>query len=61
MLFYMQSRGIDEVKAQELMVRSRIMQLASQIPDDELKKNVERYLDRLYCDRVAECAAPCKS
>ncbi len=60
MLFYMQTRGIDEIKAQELMVRSRVMQLASQIPDDELKKNVERYLDRLYCDRVAECAAPCK-
>ncbi len=58
MLFYMQSRGIDEVKAEELMVRSRIMQLASQIPDDELKKNVERYLDRLYCDRE-NCAAPC--
>ncbi len=54
----MQSRGIDEVKAEELMVRSRIMQLASQIPDDELKKNVERYLDRLYCDRE-NCAAPC--
>ncbi len=58
MLFYMQSRGIDEVKAQELMVRSRIMHLASQIPDDELKKAVERYLDRLYCDRE-NCVAPC--
>ncbi|MBQ9866554.1 MAG: SufD family Fe-S cluster assembly protein [Lachnospiraceae bacterium] len=58
MLFYMQSRGIDEIKAQELMVRSRIMHLASQIPDDELKKAVERYLDRLYCDRE-NCAAPC--
>ena len=58
MLFYMQIRGIDEVKAQELMVRSRIMQLASQIPDDELKKNVERFLDRLYCDRE-NCPSPC--
>ena len=60
MLYYMQSRGIDEIKAQELMLRSRILAMSAQIPDEELQKAVERYLDRLYCERAQEFDAPCK-
>ena len=59
MLFYMQSRGIDEAKAQELMVRARIMEVASRIPDDEIYRQAGYYVDRAYCNRT-DCNGLCK-
>ena len=59
MLFYMQSRGIDEAKAQELMVRARIMEVAARIPDEEIYRQAGYYVDRAYCNRT-DCNGLCK-
>ncbi len=59
MLFYMQSRGIDTAKAQELMVRARIMEVAGRIPDDEIKQAAGLCVDRIYCNRT-DCDGVCR-
>lgn len=59
MLFYMQSRGIDEATAQELMVRARVMEVAARIPDEEIYRQAGYYVDRAYCNRT-DCNGLCK-
>ena len=58
MLFYMQSRGIDALTAQQLMVRASVLRVSGNIPDGEIREAADRYVDRLFCDRE-DCTAPC--
>ncbi|MBR1471799.1 MAG: SufD family Fe-S cluster assembly protein [Lachnospiraceae bacterium] len=59
MLFYMQSRGMDEMTAQELMVRARIQEVANRIPDEEIRRAAGFYVDRIFCDRE-NCHGMCR-
>lgn len=43
-LFYMASRGIDEEEARRLVIRSRLLSVARQIPDPALMVRVERQI-----------------
>ncbi|MBR5422004.1 MAG: SufD family Fe-S cluster assembly protein [Lachnospiraceae bacterium] len=47
LLFYMQSRGISEALACELLLRSRILRVAARIPDEDLRGAVEAYLEQI--------------
>ncbi|MCR5249592.1 MAG: SufD family Fe-S cluster assembly protein [Lachnospiraceae bacterium] len=58
MLFYMQSRGINALTAQQLMVRASVNRVSQHIPDRELQEAADRYVDRIFCERE-DCDAPC--
>lgn len=46
MLFYMQSRGMSEETAKKIMIRARLESISGKIPDGELRKMIELYIDR---------------
>lgn len=46
MLFYMQSRGMSEETAKKIMIRARLESISGKIPDGELRKMIELYIER---------------
>ena len=44
LLFYMQSRGIDEEEAKRIMIKARLESVSRLIPDDELSQKVQYYI-----------------
>ena len=44
-LFYMESRGISENEAKTMMAKARVLSAASLIPDENLRKKIENYVD----------------
>ncbi|MCR4580198.1 MAG: SufD family Fe-S cluster assembly protein [Treponema sp.] len=46
MLFYMQSRGIDQATAEELLTRAKITAAAANIPDESIQNEINTYLDK---------------
>ena len=46
MLFYMNSRGIDQKTAEELLTRAKITAAANGIEDEEIQKEIEAFLNR---------------
>ena len=46
MLFYMNSRGIDQKTAEELLTRAKITAAANGIEDEEIQKEIEDFLNR---------------
>ena len=44
LLFYMQSRGIDEEEAKRIMIRARLDSVARLIPDEELSQRVQYFI-----------------
>ena len=48
MLFYMQTRGIDKKKAEELMVKASINAISLHIPSDVIKERIEAYISRVF-------------
>ena len=44
LLFYMQTRGIDEEEARRIMIRARLLRVARLIPERHLRGHVEDYL-----------------
>lgn len=48
MLFYMQTRGIDRKKAEELMVAASINTISSRIPSKEICEKIDAYISRVF-------------
>ncbi|WP_195267805.1 SufD family Fe-S cluster assembly protein [Eubacterium sp. 1001713B170207_170306_E7] len=46
LMFYVESRGISQEKAYEMMAKARIDALCRKIPDDHTREQVQRYLKR---------------
>ncbi len=46
MLFYMNSRGIDQKTAEELLTRAKVTAAASAIEDEEVQKEISEYLEQ---------------
>ena len=46
LLFYMQSRGIDETAAKKIMIRARLKSIYSLISDENLRHEVSVYIDQ---------------
>ena len=46
MLFYMNSRGIDQKTAEELLTRAKITAAANSIEDEKIQKEIEDFLNR---------------
>ena len=46
MLFYMNSRGIDQKTAEELLTRAKVTAAASKIEDEEIQKEISDFLTR---------------
>ena len=46
MLFYMNSRGIDQKTAEELLTRAKVTAAASNIEDEEIQKEISDFLTR---------------
>lgn len=44
-LFYMESRGIDENEAKRTMMKAKVMSTASLIPDEDLQKKIEEFIE----------------
>ncbi len=47
LLFYMQSRGIDEEEAKRIMIKARLESVARMIPDDEIMQRVHYYIQNI--------------
>ncbi len=47
LLFYMQSRGIDEEDAKRIMIKARLDSVARTIPDPELMQRVQYYIQNI--------------
>ena len=47
LLFYMQSRGIDEEEAKRIMIRARLESVARTIPDPALMQRVQYYIQNI--------------
>ena len=47
LLFYMQSRGIDEEEAKRIMIKARLESVARMIPDPELMQRVHYYIQNI--------------
>ncbi|WP_029231461.1 SufB/SufD family protein [Butyrivibrio sp. VCB2006] len=47
LLFYMQSRGIDEEEAKRIMIKARLDSVARIIPDPELMQRVQYYIQNI--------------
>ncbi len=45
-LFYMQSRGIDEKQAERILARAKIQAVIDMIPSEQIQKSVAEWLDR---------------
>lgn len=48
MLFYMQTRGIDQKKAEELMVKASVNTISSRIPSQEIRDAIEAYISEVF-------------
>lgn len=48
MLFYMQTRGIDRKKAEELMVQAAMKHISSGIPSKEIREKIEAYISGIF-------------
>lgn len=48
MLFYMQSRGVDEKTAEKILTKAKIMNVAKKIKDEQLIKEIKKYLDEAF-------------
>ncbi len=46
MLFYMNSRGIDQKTAEDLLTRAKITATASNIPDESIRQEINQWLNR---------------
>ncbi len=47
LLFYMQSRGIDEEEAKRIMIKARLESVAHMIPDEEIMQRVQDYIQNI--------------
>ncbi len=47
LLFYMQSRGIDEEEAKRIMIKARLESVSRMIPDAELMQRVQYYIQNI--------------
>ena len=47
LLFYMQSRGIDEEEAKRIMIRARLESVSRMIPDEALAQRVQYYIQNI--------------
>jgi Fe-S cluster assembly scaffold protein SufB len=47
LLFYMQSRGIDQDEAKRIMIKARLESIARMIPDQEVKQRVKYYIQNI--------------
>ncbi len=56
MLFYLETRGIDERVAREMMIRSNINRVSRLIPNKEIEGFVEARIDRIF----SECDGNCR-
>lgn len=52
LLFYMESRGISEAVARELMTRARINTVINKLPDDVSKKAAKDYIKEVFGDEA---------
>ncbi|MBP5520743.1 MAG: SufD family Fe-S cluster assembly protein [Treponema sp.] len=48
MLFYMNSRGIDQQTAEALLTRAKITATASKIPDEAIRQEIDSWLNREF-------------
>lgn len=48
MLFYLETRGIDQKAAEEMMVRANLGAVAREIPDEALQKKVMTYIEEAF-------------
>ena len=48
MLFYMQTRGIDQKKAEELMVKASVNTISSRIPSRAIRDAIETYISEVF-------------
>ena len=55
MLFYMETRGIDERAAREMMIRSNISRVSRLIPNDEIRAAADMFIDRLFANCDGDC------
>ena len=46
-LFYMQTRGIDEEEAKRIMIKARLESIARMIPHPELMQKVQYYIQNI--------------
>ena len=47
-LFYMQSRGIDELSAKKIMVKSKISSVSRFLGDDEIAGKIDRHIEGVF-------------
>src|SRR5574344_2663997 len=47
-LFYMQTRGVDEKTAEELMIKAKITSVCHFIPDDKLVEKIQNYIEEVF-------------
>lgn len=57
MLFYMETRGIDERQAREMMIRSNISKVTRLIPNEEIAMAADARIDRIF----AACDGDCRN
>lgn len=50
MLFYMQTRGIEKKKAEELMVEASITSISARIPNAEIRDGIKQYVRRVFVE-----------
>lgn len=50
MLFYMQTRGIDRKKAEELMVEASITSISARVPNAEIRDGIKQYVRRVFVE-----------
>ncbi|MDD2354646.1 MAG: SufD family Fe-S cluster assembly protein [Lachnospiraceae bacterium] len=48
MLFYMETRGVDEKTAREIMASARLGAVTREIPDDDLRKRIHAFTDSRF-------------
>ena len=51
MLFYMNSRGIDQATAEALLTRAKITATAANIPDESVREEINQWLNRELGDQ----------
>ena len=51
MLFYMNTRGIDQKTAEELLTRAKVTAAAANIPDEAIRQEIEDYSTCALCKR----------
>lgn len=48
LLFYMQTRGVDQKEAQKMLVKAKISSLTRDIPDEALVETVHNYIEEVF-------------